>query len=86
MCHYPYLTGLAGLACAFSLRRVGHNVTVLEKGTDNAEQGGGCKLTPNASKVLLRWGFREELEKRGVSGKLDTTLFYSCKSIKAKCI
>ena len=27
--------------------------------------------------MLFQWGFREELQKRGMSGLLDTTLFYS---------
>ncbi|KAI0090229.1 hypothetical protein BDY19DRAFT_759910 [Irpex rosettiformis] len=69
--------GPSGLATAFALKRVGHNVTVLERAAENTVIGGGCKLTPNASKVLLKWGLREELEKRGMSGQLDTTLFYS---------
>ena len=40
---------------------------------------GSCRLTPNASKILLQWGLRDDLDKRN-GGRLDTALFYTCKT------
>ncbi|KAJ3522425.1 hypothetical protein NM688_g8876 [Phlebia brevispora] len=62
------LTGLSGLAAALSLRRVGHNVTVLERDVEilKGGPGGGCRLTPNMTKVLMHWGLKPELQARGV--------------------
>ncbi|KAH9933558.1 FAD/NAD-P-binding domain-containing protein [Epithele typhae] len=56
--------GLAGLSCALALRRVGHRVTVLERGQRGAIRGeGGLRLPPNVSKIFFQWGLREALEK-----------------------
>ncbi|TFK86877.1 FAD/NAD-P-binding domain-containing protein [Polyporus arcularius HHB13444] len=54
--------GIAGLACALALRRVGHHVLVLEKMDRNAARAeGGVRLPPNLSKILFHWGLRDAL-------------------------
>ncbi|KAI1794869.1 FAD/NAD(P)-binding domain-containing protein [Ganoderma leucocontextum] len=54
--------GIAGLACALSLRRVGHHVLVLERTDRNSARGnGGVRLPPNLSKILFHWGLRDIL-------------------------
>ncbi|KAF7789770.1 hypothetical protein EIP86_000716 [Pleurotus ostreatoroseus] len=60
--------GISGLAAAFALRRVGHNVTVLERDAEitTGGHGGGRRLTPNMTKVLMHWGLKPELQARGV--------------------
>ncbi|KAI0755259.1 FAD/NAD-P-binding domain-containing protein [Daedaleopsis nitida] len=57
--------GIAGLACALALRRVGHHVLVLER-TDRAAARGesGVRLPPNLSKILFHWGLKDVLLKQ----------------------
>ncbi|EJF57123.1 FAD/NAD(P)-binding domain-containing protein [Dichomitus squalens LYAD-421 SS1] len=57
--------GIAGLACALALRRVGHRVTVLER-TDKvtARGDGGVRLPPNLTKILFHWGLKDILMKK----------------------
>ncbi|KZT02548.1 FAD/NAD(P)-binding domain-containing protein [Laetiporus sulphureus 93-53] len=59
-----YCVGIAGLAAAVALTRVGHRVQVLEKsdGTKN-RGGGGVRMPPNMSKILFHWGLKEKLRK-----------------------
>ncbi|KAF1964196.1 FAD/NAD(P)-binding domain-containing protein [Bimuria novae-zelandiae CBS 107.79] len=49
--------GIAGLGAAVALRRAGHNVEVFEKSSFKAEIGAAILLTPNANRILRRWGF-----------------------------
>ncbi|PIL22837.1 hypothetical protein GSI_15532 [Ganoderma sinense ZZ0214-1] len=54
--------GIAGLACALALRRVGHHVLVLEREDRASARGGsGVRLPPNLSKILFHWGLRDIL-------------------------
>ncbi|KAF8071524.1 hypothetical protein FPV67DRAFT_878307 [Lyophyllum atratum] len=56
--------GLAGLACAVALRRVGHRVTLLEaEPCISTEHSGGVRMAPNLAKILYHWGLEEELKK-----------------------
>lgn len=55
--------GIAGLACAIALRRVGHRVVVLEKHDSITKATGGCRMPPNLSKILFHWGLEKELRK-----------------------
>lgn len=55
--------GIAGLSAAVSCALGGHNVVVLEGAKALAEIGAGFQITPNASKILLKWGLRAEMEK-----------------------
>ncbi len=38
--------------------------------------GGGCRLTPNMTKVLLNWNLKSELEARGM--KMKSVVFNKC--------
>ncbi|CAE6445671.1 unnamed protein product [Rhizoctonia solani] len=58
--------GLGGLACAFSLQKAGHNVVILEAARSIGEIGAGIQVTPNLSRILIKWGLREKLEKLAV--------------------
>ncbi|KAI0693444.1 FAD/NAD-P-binding domain-containing protein [Cerioporus squamosus] len=54
--------GVAGLACALALQRVGHHALVLERvARDAARAEGGVRLPPNLSKILFHWGLRDAL-------------------------
>ncbi|KAH9928180.1 FAD/NAD-P-binding domain-containing protein [Fomitopsis serialis] len=60
--------GVAGLAAAFALTRVGHRVTVLEKGDGNSNRGpGGVRIPPNMSKVLFHWGLKDIMKEVGLT-------------------
>ncbi|KAN0074038.1 hypothetical protein V8E54_007975 [Elaphomyces granulatus] len=49
--------GIAGLTAAIGLRRAGHRVQIFERSSFVRETGAGISISPNASKVLLAWGF-----------------------------
>ncbi|RDW82364.1 hypothetical protein BP6252_03476 [Coleophoma cylindrospora] len=49
--------GIAGLSSAIGLRRAGHEVLILEKSSMLQELGAAINVCPNASRVLLQWGF-----------------------------
>lgn len=62
--------GIAGLACAIALRRVGHRVVVLERYSDgdiSKMSHGGIRLPPNVSKVLFHWGLERALRKVSIT-------------------
>ncbi|KAJ5182109.1 hypothetical protein N7449_012256 [Penicillium cf. viridicatum] len=56
--------GLGGLAAALSIKQESphHDVLVVESAHVLAEIGAGLQLTPNATRLLLRWGLRSSLE------------------------
>jgi salicylate hydroxylase len=69
--------GLAGLTTALALTRVGHRVTVFEQHSEDAPlPSGGVRIPPNQSKVLTRWGLKEDLAKITVVSK--ALRFYTC--------
>lgn len=49
--------GIAGLSAAIALRRAGHAVSVFEKSSFKREIGAAVMLTPNANRIVRRWGF-----------------------------
>ena len=51
--------GLGGLLAATSLRRSGCSVTVLEAASALGEIGAGIQMTPNVSRLLVRYGIDE---------------------------
>ncbi|TRX88277.1 hypothetical protein FHL15_010844 [Xylaria flabelliformis] len=53
--------GLSGLATAISSALSGHNVTVYESAKELQEFGAGLQITPNASRLLRRWGLPDSL-------------------------
>lgn len=60
--------GIAGLAAAIALRRAGHIVEIYEKSSFKDEIGAAITFTPNANKILTRWGL--DYEAAGSTDKL----------------
>jgi len=58
--------GIGGLAAALSLLREGIDVQVFEQAAELREVGAGIQVSPNASRVLHRFGMAAELSRRGV--------------------
>jgi salicylate hydroxylase len=58
--------GIGGLAAAHTLAHAGHHVTVLESTRELRDAGAGIQITPNATRLLLRWGLDPALEARAV--------------------
>ena len=48
--------GIGGLAAAIACSRSGCEVTVLEAAQELGEIGAGIQMTPNVSRLLIRWG------------------------------
>jgi salicylate hydroxylase len=55
--------GIGGLTAAISLLQAGFDVRVYEQARWLSEVGAGINIGPNASRLLIRLGLREELEK-----------------------
>ncbi|KAG2336615.1 FAD/NAD(P)-binding domain-containing protein, partial [Suillus weaverae] len=73
--------GIAGLACAIALRRVGHRVVVLEQYSqadiDNSKMShGGIQLPPNVSKVLYHWGLEHALRQVSITSSAIEVKIY----------
>ncbi|KAK0209422.1 hypothetical protein IW262DRAFT_1324051 [Armillaria fumosa] len=60
--------GVTGFACAIALRRVGHQVRVLEKDATFPPTLSWCPMPPNLSKIFYRWGLQDELRKISIQG------------------
>src|SRR3984893_18768428 len=58
--------GIGGLAAALSLLRAGLDVQVFEQAPALGEVGAGIQISPNASRLLHRWGPRAALDRTGV--------------------
>jgi len=58
--------GIGGLAAAHTLAQAGHRVTVFESAREFGEVGAGIQVSPNASRLLLRWGLGPVLRARAV--------------------
>lgn len=58
--------GLGGLAAAIALRRIGHEVVVLEQADALGTVGAGIQMAPNASRLLDAWGVVARFESSGV--------------------
>jgi 2-polyprenyl-6-methoxyphenol hydroxylase-like FAD-dependent oxidoreductase len=54
--------GIGGLSAAIGMRLDGNAVTVLESANDLSEFGAGLQLSPNAVRILDRWGLRNAIE------------------------
>ena len=59
--------GLGGLAAAYCLGKAGHRITVLESASTISEVGAGIQISPNMTRLLLRWGLGEKLKKTSVA-------------------
>lgn len=55
--------GIGGLAAAISIALGGCKVTVLEAAAELGEIGAGIQMTPNVSRLLLRWGVADIIGK-----------------------
>ncbi|KAH9913460.1 FAD/NAD(P)-binding domain-containing protein [Epithele typhae] len=68
---------LCGLSAAIALRRVGHNVIVVDRSSpyEPTKFDSGIRLPPNSTKHYYRWGLKERLH--AVSVKSQGTLFAS---------
>ncbi|KAF7329986.1 FAD/NAD-P-binding domain-containing protein [Mycena kentingensis (nom. inval.)] len=53
--------GLGGMAAAHCLGRAGHRVTVLDGASKLDDVGAGIQISPNVSRLLIRWGLGKEL-------------------------
>ncbi|KAJ7237580.1 FAD/NAD-P-binding domain-containing protein [Mycena rebaudengoi] len=58
--------GIAGLSAAICLGHAGHTITVVEGAAQLTEVGAGIQVGPNMSRLLIRWGLGETLNKFGV--------------------
>ncbi|KAJ7777981.1 hypothetical protein DFH07DRAFT_796882 [Mycena maculata] len=58
--------GLGGMAAAHCLGRAGHTVTVLESASSIGEVGAGIQISPNLSRLLIRWGLGDDLRRASV--------------------
>jgi salicylate hydroxylase len=58
--------GIGGLSAALSLLDAGFDVHVYEQATALGEVGAGIQISPNASRILHRFGLAEELARTGV--------------------
>ncbi|EIM86788.1 FAD/NAD-P-binding domain-containing protein [Stereum hirsutum FP-91666 SS1] len=57
--------GLAGLSTAYALVASGHRARVLEKTQGLGIRGGGIRVPPCVSKILMDWGLGPQLEEKG---------------------
>ncbi|KAF7351837.1 FAD NAD P-binding domain-containing [Mycena venus] len=69
--------GIGGLSAAYCLGRAGHRVTVLERASEIKDVGAGIQVGPNLSRLLIRWGLGEQLEKVATRPEAITFLRYS---------
>ncbi|KZM22436.1 oxidoreductase [Ascochyta rabiei] len=71
--------GLGGLAAAISVKqeKPDHRVQVIESAPALAEVGAGLQVTPNATRLLKRWGLMRSLEKLASSPQEFTIHRYS---------
>jgi len=58
--------GIGGLAAALSLLRAGFDVQVYEQASSLSEVGAGIQMSPNATRILLRFGLGPALAATGV--------------------
>ncbi|KAI6115942.1 hypothetical protein F5141DRAFT_1212544 [Pisolithus sp. B1] len=64
--------GLGGLAAAFCLAMAGHKVTILESAATIGEIGAGISLSPNVTRLLIRWGLEKRLHEVAVKPGAQT--------------
>ena len=58
--------GLGGLAAAHTLAHAGHRITLLEAAPVIGDVGAGIQVSPNAARLLLRWGLGSALSATAV--------------------
>ncbi len=58
--------GIGGLSAALALLHIGFDVHVYEQAAELGEVGAGVQVSPNASRLLHRYGLADELARTGV--------------------
>ncbi|KAI0942295.1 hypothetical protein AcW1_002961 [Taiwanofungus camphoratus] len=58
--------GLGGLVAAHCLAQAGHKITLLESARAIGEVGAGIQVSPNVTRLLIRWGLAEALSQIAV--------------------
>ncbi len=58
--------GIGGLSAALAMLHAGFDVHVFERASSLGEVGAGIQVSPNASRVLHRFGLAEQLARTGV--------------------
>jgi salicylate hydroxylase len=58
--------GIGGLSAVLALLHAGFDVRVFEQAPTLSEVGAGIQISPNASRILHRFGLAEELARTGV--------------------
>jgi salicylate hydroxylase len=58
--------GLGGLSAALHLLKAGHDVQVYEQSPRIGEIGAGIQISPNASRLLIRLGLKDAMDRVGV--------------------
>jgi len=53
--------GIGGLAAAHCLAQAGHKITLFESAPAIGEVGAGIQVSPNVTRLLIRWGLGEAL-------------------------
>ncbi|KAJ6610642.1 hypothetical protein B0H10DRAFT_406072 [Mycena sp. CBHHK59/15] len=69
--------GIGGMSAAYCLGRAGHKVTVLENASEITTVGAGIQVGPNLSRLLIRWGLKDQLDRTAVKPRAITFLRYS---------
>lgn len=68
--------GLGGLSAAYCLAEAGHTVTILESALEIGEIGAGIQVSPNVTRLLIRWGLGDKLKQ--VTVKPEALTFRRC--------
>lgn len=76
--------GIGGLSAALCLALHGHSVHVFEAEAELSELGAGIQVTPNAARILDRWGLRDSLEQKATKPAQESIRRYSDGTLKAR--
>lgn len=68
--------GLGGVCAAYCLAEAGHTITIFESASAIGEIGAGIQISPNVTRLLIRWGLGEKLKK--VAVKPEALTFRRC--------
>ncbi|KAI0032304.1 FAD/NAD-P-binding domain-containing protein [Vararia minispora EC-137] len=69
--------GLGGLSAVHTLAQAGHRVTLLEAAPALGDVGAGIQVSPNASRLLIRWGLETALRSVAVAPEAIQFIRYS---------